>query len=125
MQKADLVLAVGTSLHVIANYFDPWDAESVWAKQRPKGLRDKGKGPCLLCVVNRGDVCDEELAALKIECDVDVAMSGLLGALEIPPPPAHDPSDDPLAKAAIEPEAGEPRAPWAIEFPPPCLPPTE
>ena len=39
MQHADLVVAWGTSLSILANYFDPWHAESKWAKPPPIGLR--------------------------------------------------------------------------------------
>ena len=39
MQRADLVLVLGSSLSILANYFRPWSPESKWAKAPPKGLR--------------------------------------------------------------------------------------
>ena len=39
MQLADLVLVMGSSLSILANYFCPWRPESKWAKPPPDGLR--------------------------------------------------------------------------------------
>ena len=39
MQHADLVVAWGTSLSILANYFDPWCPASKWSKPPPRGLR--------------------------------------------------------------------------------------
>ena len=39
MQHADLVLALGSSLTILANYFDPWEAQSKWARPPPTGVR--------------------------------------------------------------------------------------
>ena len=35
MQLADLVVVWGSSLSVLANYFDPWHPDSRWAKPPP------------------------------------------------------------------------------------------
>mmetsp|Transcript_100440 Transcript_100440/g.287510 ORF Transcript_100440/g.287510 Transcript_100440/m.287510 type:complete len:381 (-) Transcript_100440:2487-3629(-) len=108
MKKADLVVAWGTSLHVIAHYFDPWDPESAFLDRREEA--------CSLAVINKGTVCDEELAVLKIEEDVDAAMAALLEELQIPRPPEYAPSEDAILLAAVEPPQGQrrPRAEWSI-----------
>lgn len=116
MGRADLVVAWGTSLHIIANYFDPWDPQSTWkrdwvkrvrqesnrstssgasgasggsageAQERAVPLRGASK-PCRLAIVSVGEACDEDLAVLKIEADVDKVMAALLEELALPLPP--------------------------------------
>ena len=151
MQRADLVVALGTTLSVLANYFDPWHPESKWAKPPPHGLRlapppppppsamapstaappakksksprQAGKAaaaaskprPCLLAIVSRGDVLDEELASVRIDDDVDGVMAELLPLLRVPPPPPYDPATDALVAEAVPPLEGEPAAPFTIE----------
>ena len=39
MRRADLVVVWGSSLSILANYFDPWHPDSKWAKPPPSGLR--------------------------------------------------------------------------------------
>ena len=142
MQLADLVVAWGTSMSILANYFDPWHRESRWAQPPPKGVRlagaeeapaeaagGGGRGgrggakrprrraavrPCRLVIINRGRALDEDLAELKIEADVDEVAAKLLRELGLPPPPPYDPQADPLLAAAVPPAAGEPRPPWTI-----------
>ena len=144
MRRADLVVAWGTSLSILANYFDPWHKDSKWALPPPKGLRlataveesaataskgSRGGGgasvhkrprrrtavrPCQLVIINKGPTLDEELAALKIEHDVDATAAALVRHLGLPPPPPYDPRADPLLADALAPEPGEPRAPWTI-----------
>ena len=108
MKKTDLVVAWGTSLHVIAHYFDPWDPDSPFLDRREEA--------CSLVVVNKGPVCDEELAVLKIEEDVDATMAALLRELQVPRPPDYAASEDAVLRAAVEPPQGErrPRAEWSI-----------
>ena len=150
----------GSSLSVLANYFDPWHPESKWAKPPPRGLRlapplppakppaakppakrskspigGSGSGgsggsgaaaaagtrraakprPCLLAIVSRGDVLDEELATVRIDDDVDGVMAELLPLLRVPPPPPYDPATDALVAQAVAPLEGELAAPFTIE----------
>ena len=117
MARADLVVAWGTSLSVVANYFDPWDRASKWAKERPRGLREKGAAggrPCQLAIVNVGKVLDEELAVLKAAVDVDVMMGALLRELGMAEPPPYELATDPFVATAVAPRAGEPAAEWRI-----------
>ena len=147
MLRADLVVAWGSSLGVLANYFDPWCPSSKWAKPLPHGLRPaaplaaaaeaapapacagkrirrggrggagdarsrKPSSPCRLVVINRGKAVDEELAALKIDADVDDVAVELHRLLGLPPPPPYRPEEDPLFRRAMAPREGEPAAPW-------------
>lgn len=141
MQHADLVVVWGSSLSILANYFDPWCPSSKWAKPPPKGVRlapavasgaeagaaaaaaAQGKRPkraakpgaCKLAIVTRGDATDEEFAVLKIEDDVDAVMQRLLAALALPEPPPYEPQRDPLLMAAEPLREGEPAgAPWKL-----------
>ena len=138
MQLADLVVVWGSSLSVLANYFDPWHPDSRWAKPPPAGLRlappparkvsakapaakasrrafvVRKPRPCILAVVSKGDVLDQELAAVKIDGDVDEVARELLRLLGVAEPPAYEPSRDPFAAQAVPPFAGEPAAPWTI-----------
>ena len=129
MQLADLVVVWGSSLSVLANYFDPWHPGSRWAKPPPAGLRlapPPAKAspkssrrtkprPCLLAVVSRGDVLDQELATIKIDDDVDGVAAELLQLLGVPPPPEYEPAADPFVQQAVAPFPGEPAAPWTID----------
>ena len=65
-------------------------------------------------MINRGKALDEELAAVRIESDVDEVMRLLLKHLGLPEPPPYEPSTDPLLQMAEQPRAGEPGAPWRI-----------
>ena len=153
MQLADLVLVMGSSLSILANYFCPWRPESKWAKPPPEGLRlapppeaaasssragggakgadaqsgsaaerdgagskRKGKAArtskCRLVIVNRGPTLDEELAALKIEVDVDRVCEELLRQLGLPSPPPYCTDADPLRRRVVQPHDGEPSAEW-------------
>ena len=125
MQRADLVVAWGSTLSVLANYFDPWCPSSKWAKLEPHGLRkaasadgnkkrSRSARPCRLAIVGKGKVLDEELAILKIEEDVDVVARGLLRCLGLPEPPQYDPERDGILLDAMPPLPGEPAAPWRI-----------
>ncbi|KAL1507082.1 hypothetical protein AB1Y20_007943 [Prymnesium parvum] len=130
MQLADLVVVWGSSLSVLANYFDPWCPSSKWAAPPPRGLRKaaaaggKKRGrdvaPCLLAIVGRGKVLDEEMAVVKIEEDVDIVAEELLSLLGMPPPPPYSHASDPLLLAAEQPFEGEPAAPWRICAVPPA-----
>ena len=130
MQHADLVLVLGSSLSILANYFCPWRPESKWAKPPPAGLRlapppgeasaadgKKRKGKaltsrCRLAIVNKGTALDEELAAIKIEADVDAVCEELRKQLGYPPPPPYIAEEDPLRKRVLVPREGEPRSEW-------------
>ncbi len=125
MQQADLVVVWGSTLSVLANYFDPWRPGSKWAKPAPGGLRKappppgaRGKrrkpAPCELVIVSRGEVHDEKLASLKIEADVDEVSEELLRLLGLPPPPPYTPSSDPLLEGAVPVFPSEPTAPWTF-----------
>ena len=39
MRRTDLVVVWGSSLGILANYFDPWHPQSKWAKPPPSGVR--------------------------------------------------------------------------------------
>ena len=143
MQLTDLVVVWGSSMTILANYFDPWHARSKWALPPPRGLRlapppaprasgdgggagatgkrrrgktasAAGTSVCRLAMINRGKALDEELAAVRIESDVDEVMRLLLKHLGLPEPPPYEPSTDPLLQMAEQPRAGEPGAPWRI-----------
>ena len=120
MKRADLVVVWGSSMGVLANYFDPWCPSSQWAKPGPRGHRVKGAGPCKLAIVTKGEVQDQEFAALKIEDDVDEVMRSLLECLGLDPAPEYDPSCDPILLNATAPFEGENICPWTIrtEMPP-------
>jgi len=64
--------------------------------------------------VSKGNVLDQELAAVKIDGDVDEVARELLRLLGVAEPPAYEPSRDPFAAQAVPPFAGEPAAPWTI-----------
>jgi NAD-dependent SIR2 family protein deacetylase len=139
MQLADLVVVWGSSLGVLANYFDPWHPKSKWASPPPRGLRlapptaadgphqggakrPRGKGkepcvaprpaPCRLVIINKGKAMDEEYAALKIEADVDEVAAALQRALGLPSPAEYRADRDPLQARAVPERQGEPAAPW-------------
>ncbi|KAJ1457053.1 DHS-like NAD/FAD-binding domain-containing protein [Pelagophyceae sp. CCMP2097] len=110
MRRADLVVVWGSTLSVLANYFDPWHPHSKWARAPLRLSRKK----CKLVIVNKGKACDDELALIRIEADVDAVSAKLLELLGLPPPPAYDVTEDPFLKTVRQPFAGEPAAPWRI-----------
>jgi hypothetical protein len=135
MQVCDLVVVWGSSLSILANYFDPWHPRSKWAKPPPKGLRlavsegataarpsgravkrvrERPPRKCRLAIINRGPTLDEELAALKLDADVDAVAAELLRLLGLPPPAEYALERDPLRAHVTLPRAGEPAAPWAL-----------
>ena len=136
MQRADLVLVLGSSLSILANYFRPWYKHSKWAKAPPAGLRlgpdgetaarggdddppgkrkSKGVPPvCKLAIVTMGDALDQELAALKIEADVDTVMKELLRLLGLATPQPYRADADGLWSRVLPAKPDEPRAPWAV-----------
>lgn len=114
MREADLVVVWGSSMGVLANYFDPWCPSSKWAKLplRLATTVKRGKvrpAPCKLAIVNRGPAVDEEFAALKIDADVDAVARGLLARLDVAEPPPYDFGGDPFTARAVAPADGEPR----------------
>jgi len=98
MRRVDLVVAWGTSLSILANYFDPWDRASKWARKPLRLARGK---KCALAIVSRGRTFDEDLAALKIDDDVDAIFAGLLARLDLPTPPPYDFDADPFVRTAV------------------------
>ena len=120
MRHADLVVAFGTGLQILANYFDPWDPKSKWAKPAPKGKRrrvddDDPPPPCRLAIVTKGKATDQALASVKIDADCDTVMARLREKLGYAaPPPPYDVASDPLLKIAVQPFEGEHAAPWRI-----------
>eukprot|EP00658_Telonema_sp_P-2_P078875 TRINITY_DN7490_c0_g1_i1.p1 TRINITY_DN7490_c0_g1~~TRINITY_DN7490_c0_g1_i1.p1 ORF type:complete len:290 (+),score=46.98 TRINITY_DN7490_c0_g1_i1:193-1062(+) len=100
MRSADLVVVWGSSLGVVANYFDPWEPKSKWSLAEPAGPRPKGLSRCKLAIVNQGQVVDQELAELKLDLDVDEAMVELLNELGVDSPSEYDPARDPILTAA-------------------------
>jgi len=130
MQRADLVVAWGTSLSILANYFDPWHKDSKWAKAPPKGLRlaavkgDAGGATmkrrraavsrCQLVIINKGPTLDEDIAALKIEADVDEVAAALLRHLGLPNPPPYEGRTDPMLADVVPLAPGDPEPPWTI-----------
>jgi hypothetical protein len=64
MRRATLVVALGSSLSILANYFDPWDPNSKWATRlhlpamppKPVQRGKAGKSLCSLVIVSRGKV---------------------------------------------------------------------
>ena len=120
MRHADLVVAFGTGLQILANYFDPWDPKSKWAKPAPKGKRrrvddDDPPPPCRLAIVTKGKATDQALASVKIDADCDTVMARLREKLGYAaPPPPYDVARDPLLAIAVQPFEGEHAAPWRI-----------
>ena len=93
------------------------DAQSGSAAERDgAGSKRKGKAArtnkCRLVIVNRGPTLDEELAALKIEVDVDRVCEELLRQLGLPSPPPYCTDADPLRRRVVQPHDGEPSAVW-------------
>ena len=120
MRTADLVVVWGSSLGILANYFDPWCPSSKWAKPPLRLATEttrRGKtrtAKCALAIVNRGPTVDEEFAAIKIDADVDDVARGLLERLGLPLPPPYDPTTDPFTRRAVAPRDGEPRGKWTF-----------
>uniref|UniRef100_A0A6U3XY32 Regulatory protein SIR2 homolog 7 n=1 Tax=Octactis speculum TaxID=3111310 RepID=A0A6U3XY32_9STRA len=105
MKRADLVVAWGSSLDVLANYFDPWDPES----------EEWGRGTsCRLAAVTMGRVCDEEQCVIKLDSDVDEVMRRVLAALQLQPVKTYDPAEDVVIAKAVPPHPHEPIADWHI-----------
>jgi hypothetical protein len=57
-------------------------------------------------------VFDEELAAVKIDEDVDVVMVALMRELGLEPPPPYEFERDALMAEAVTAAPGEPVSPW-------------
>ena len=81
------VVAWGSTLSVLANYFDPWCPTS-----------KKWFNGCKLVIITRGPATDEEFAALKIDADVDLVAAGLLERLGLEAAPYVRESDPFLAR---------------------------
>ena len=79
-------------------------------------MREKrgASSKCRLAIINRGPCLDEELAAVRLDADVDAVMAKLLGQLGLPPPPEYDIERDPLRARVTKPHQGEPLAPWSL-----------